>query len=35
MKKIAISIGDLNGIGLEIAIKSHNKIKKLVNLFIA
>ena len=30
MKKIAISIGDLNGIGLEIAIKSHNKIKKLV-----
>jgi 4-hydroxythreonine-4-phosphate dehydrogenase len=30
MKKIAISIGDLNGIGLEIALKSHNKIKKLV-----
>ena len=31
MKKIAISIGDLNGIGIEIALKSHNKIKKLVN----
>lgn len=26
--KIAISIGDLNGIGLEIAIKSHEKISK-------
>jgi len=26
--KIAISIGDLNGIGLEIALKSHEKIKK-------
>jgi 4-hydroxythreonine-4-phosphate dehydrogenase len=30
MKKIAISIGDLNGVGLEIALKSHNEIKKLV-----
>lgn len=29
MKKIAISIGDLNGIGLEIALRSHDKIKKL------
>lgn len=27
--KIAISIGDLNGIGLEIALKSHEKISKL------
>jgi len=31
MKKIAISVGDLNGIGIEIALKSHNEIKKLVN----
>jgi len=30
MKKVAISIGDLNGIGLEIALKSHDEIKKLV-----
>ncbi len=30
MKKVAISIGDLNGIGLEIALKSHEKIKKYV-----
>lgn len=29
MKKIAISIGDLNGIGLEIAIKAHNQISKI------
>jgi 4-hydroxythreonine-4-phosphate dehydrogenase len=28
MKKIAISIGDLNGIGLEIALNSHQEIKK-------
>lgn len=28
MKKIAISIGDINGIGLEIALKSHNKIRE-------
>jgi 4-hydroxythreonine-4-phosphate dehydrogenase len=26
--KIAVSIGDLNGVGLEIALKSHEKIKK-------
>jgi len=31
MKKIAISIGDLNGIGLEIALKAHNEIKKYVS----
>ncbi len=30
MKKVAISIGDLNGIGLEIALESHDKIKKWV-----
>jgi len=30
MKKTAISIGDLNGIGLEIALKSHDKIKQWV-----
>ena len=30
MKKVAISIGDLNGIGIEIAIKAHKKISKLV-----
>lgn len=28
MKKIAISIGDLNGIGLEIALRNHDSIKK-------
>ena len=30
MKKIAISIGDLNGIGLEVALKSHEKIKEWI-----
>ncbi len=30
MKKVAVSIGDLNGIGLEIALKSHNKIKEWI-----
>ncbi len=29
MKKIAISIGDLNGIGLEIALKAHEQIIKI------
>jgi len=29
MQKIAISIGDINGIGVEIALRSHDKIKKL------
>jgi len=29
LPKIAISIGDLNGIGIEIALKSHTKIKKI------
>jgi len=28
--KVAISIGDLNGIGLEIALKSHEKLKQLI-----
>ena len=28
---VAISIGDLNGIGIEIALKEHEKIKKLCN----
>jgi 4-hydroxythreonine-4-phosphate dehydrogenase len=28
--KVAVSIGDLNGIGLEIALKCHNKIKEFV-----
>jgi len=28
--KVAISIGDLNGVGIEIALKSHNKIKKII-----
>ena len=27
--KIAISVGDLNGVGLEIALKSHKEVKKL------
>jgi 4-hydroxythreonine-4-phosphate dehydrogenase len=30
-KTIAISIGDLNGVGVEIALKSHNEIKKICN----
>ena len=30
MKKIAISIGDLNGVGIEIALKAHDTIKHLV-----
>jgi len=30
MQKVAISIGDLNGVGLEIALKAHNKIKEWV-----
>ncbi len=29
MKKIAISIGDLNGIGIEVALKAHNSIKSI------
>ena len=29
MKKIAISVGDLNGVGIEIALKSHKEVKKL------
>ncbi len=29
MKKIAISIGDLNGIGLEIALRAHEEVNKL------
>ena len=29
MKKIAISVGDLNGVGIEIALKAHNEICKL------
>jgi len=28
---IAISIGDLNGVGVEIALKSHNEVKKICN----
>ena len=31
LPKIAISIGDLNGVGIEIALRAHNKIKKLCN----
>jgi len=31
MKNIAISIGDINGIGLEIALKAHEKIKTICN----
>ena len=29
LPKIAISIGDLNGIGVEIALKSHDSIKEI------
>jgi len=31
LTKIAISIGDLNGIGIELALRSHNEIKKLAH----
>ncbi|MDR2789569.1 MAG: 4-hydroxythreonine-4-phosphate dehydrogenase [Campylobacteraceae bacterium] len=31
MKKIAVSIGDLNGIGLEIALKAHDEVKTMCN----
>ncbi len=31
-KTIAVSVGDVNGIGLEIALKEHKKISKLVNI---
>jgi len=30
MKRIAISIGDLNGIGIQLALENHNKISKIV-----
>ena len=29
MLKIAVSIGDLNGIGIEIALRAHHKIVKI------
>jgi 4-hydroxythreonine-4-phosphate dehydrogenase len=29
MKKIAISVGDINGVGIEIALKSHEEVSKL------
>ena len=29
MKKVAISVGDLNGVGIEIALKSHKEVSKL------
>ena len=31
MKKVVISVGDLNGVGIEIALKAHNEVKKLCN----
>jgi 4-hydroxythreonine-4-phosphate dehydrogenase len=31
LKTVAISIGDLNGVGFEIALKAHDKIKQLCN----
>lgn len=30
MKKVAISIGDVNGVGLEIALLAHNEIKNII-----
>jgi len=30
MLKVAVSIGDLNGVGIEIALKAHNNIKDLI-----
>ncbi len=29
LKRIAISVGDLNGVGFEIILKAHNQIKQL------
>ena len=29
-KKVAISVGDLNGIGIEIALRTHKQITKMV-----
>ncbi|MDQ7067796.1 MAG: hypothetical protein Q9M40_07380 [Sulfurimonas sp.] len=29
MKKIAISVGDINGVGIEIILKSHQEISQL------
>jgi len=34
MQKVAISIGDINGIGLEIALRSHEEIKKLCAAYL-
>ena len=31
MKKVAISIGDLNGIGIQLALENHNTVKTLVD----
>lgn len=31
MKKIAISIGDLNGIGIQLALENHDTVKKMVD----
>jgi len=31
MKKVAISIGDLNGIGIQLALENHHMIKKLIH----
>lgn len=33
MKKLAISIGDINGIGLEILVRSHEKLSKICTPF--
>lgn len=30
-KKVAISIGDINGIGIELALRAHKKIKKVID----
>ncbi len=30
MKRVAISIGDLNGIGIEIALTAHKEVSKLI-----
>ena len=29
--KVAVSVGDLNGVGIEIALKAHNSVKKMIN----
>ncbi|MEA3289964.1 MAG: 4-hydroxythreonine-4-phosphate dehydrogenase [Campylobacterota bacterium] len=31
LKKVAVSIGDINGVGIQLALENHSKVKKLCN----